>query len=66
MHIKARVTARFYLIRIMPVGLLMAVTLYFGNKVYLYLTVSFIQMLKACLLQKIAVDVLNVYVPFLG
>lgn len=29
------------------VGLLMALTLHFGNVVYLYLTVSFIQMLKA-------------------
>lgn len=31
----------------MPVGFLMACTLFTGNKVYLYLTVSFIQMLKA-------------------
>ena len=39
-------TAQFYLTRIMPIGLFMALTLYFGNIVYLYLTVSFIQMLK--------------------
>lgn len=39
-------TWRFYLERILPVGLFMALTLHFGNIVYLYLTVSFIQMLK--------------------
>lgn len=39
-------TLRFYMLRIMPVGLFMALTLHFGNTVYLYLTVSFIQMLK--------------------
>lgn len=45
---KKTVTPRFYLMRIMPVGLFMALTLHFGNLVYLYLTVSFIQMLKVC------------------
>lgn len=40
-------TRRTYLTRVVPVGLLMAATLHFGNVVYLYLTVSFIQMLKA-------------------
>lgn len=40
-------TWRFYAERILPVGLFMALTLLFGNIVYLYLTVSFIQMLKA-------------------
>ena len=39
-------TWKFYLERILPVGLFMALTLLFGNIVYLYLTVSFIQMLK--------------------
>ena len=34
-------------IKISSVGLLMALTLHFGNVVYLFLTVSFIQMLKA-------------------
>ena len=41
------VTPRFFAVRIMPVGLFMALTLHFGNLVYLHLTVSFIQMLKA-------------------
>lgn len=41
-------TWRFYAARILPVGLFMALTLHFGNIVYLYLTVSFIQMLKVC------------------
>lgn len=36
----------FRVTRILPVGLFMALTLHFGNIVYLYLTVSFIQMLK--------------------
>lgn len=36
----------FYAKKIMPVGLFMALTLAFGNLVYLYLTVSFIQILK--------------------
>ena len=41
-------TWKFYLERILPVGFFMALTLLFGNIVYLYLTVSFIQMLKVC------------------
>lgn len=45
-QIKTGMTMRFYMFRIMPVGLFMALTLHFGNTVYLYLTVSFIQMLK--------------------
>lgn len=45
-EIKHQVTWQFYITRIMPIGLFMALTLYMGNVVYLYLTVSFIQMLK--------------------
>ena len=45
-EMKRTMTLRFYMLRIMPVGLFMALTLHFGNTVYLYLTVSFIQMLK--------------------
>ena len=45
-EVKRKMTFRFYMLRIMPVGLFMALTLHFGNTVYLYLTVSFIQMLK--------------------
>ncbi len=41
------VSPRFYITHMMPVGLFMALTLWTGNNVYLYLTVSFIQMLKA-------------------
>lgn len=43
---KKQVTGKFYVTRILPVGFFMALTLHFGNVVYLYLTVSFIQMLK--------------------
>jgi len=43
---KKTVTLRFYATKILPVGLFMALTLHFGNLVYLYLTVAFIQMLK--------------------
>lgn len=39
-------TVRFYVVKILPVGLCMALTLYCGNTAYLYLTVAFIQMLK--------------------
>lgn len=44
---KKTMTWRFYCTKILPVGLFMALTLHFGNLVYLYLTVAFIQMLKA-------------------
>ena len=43
---KKTISLHFYMTRIVPVGLFMALTLHFGNVVYLYLTVSFIQMLK--------------------
>lgn len=43
---KRVVTPRFWIVRILPIGLFMALTLHFGNLVYLYLTVAFIQMLK--------------------
>lgn len=45
-EVRRQLTWRFWLTRILPVGLFMALTLHFGNVVYLYLTVSFIQMLK--------------------
>ena len=41
------VTLKFYMLRIMPIGLFTALTLNFGNRVYLHLSVSLIQMLKA-------------------
>jgi hypothetical protein len=47
-EVKKQLTWRFYLTRIMPVGLFMALTLAFGNLVYLYLTVTFISILKVC------------------
>jgi hypothetical protein len=37
---KRNVTLRFYVTKMLPVGLFMALTLHFGNLVYLYLTVS--------------------------
>ena len=43
---KKTISLPFYITKIVPVGLFMALTLHFGNVVYLYLTVSFIQMLK--------------------
>ena len=45
-EVKRTLTWNFYVTRILPVGFFMALTLHFGNLVYLYLTVSFIQMLK--------------------
>jgi hypothetical protein len=44
---KAVVTMSYWIRGILPVGFFMAGTLRFGNLVYLYLSVSFIQMLKA-------------------
>ncbi|KAL6750618.1 triose-phosphate transporter family-domain-containing protein [Haematococcus lacustris] len=44
---KTVITFDFWLKKILPVGLFMALTLWTGNVVYLYLTVAFIQMLKA-------------------
>jgi len=44
---KAVVTTSYWIRGIMPVGFFMAGTLWAGNLVYLYLSVSFIQMLKA-------------------
>ena len=41
------ITARFCLLRAAPIGLLTALTLYFGNLAYVDLSVSFLQMLKA-------------------
>ena len=42
-----RITARFYCTRILPVGFFTALTFRCGNAVYLHLSVSLIQMLKA-------------------
>ena len=44
---KKVVSWEFYLTKILPVGFCMALTLHFGNLVYLHLTVSFIQILKS-------------------
>ncbi|GLC33216.1 hypothetical protein PLESTB_000358600 [Pleodorina starrii] len=43
----AVVRPQFWVQKILPIGFFMAVTLWTGNEVYLYLTVAFIQMLKA-------------------
>lgn len=42
-----KIDIKTYVIKIMPVGFLMALTLYLGNLAYLYLSVSLIQILKA-------------------
>jgi hypothetical protein len=41
-----QITLHYYCTHMLPVGFFMALTLWAGNLVYLYLTVSFIQMLK--------------------
>ena len=46
---KRTVTFRFYVTKMLPVGLFMALTLHFGNLVYLYLTVSRCQLGDASL-----------------
>jgi hypothetical protein len=42
----ASVSLSFWVTRMLPIGFLMAASLWLGNLVYLYLSVSFIQMLK--------------------
>ena len=46
-HKRVTVTMDHYLYRILPTGLMMALTFNLGNAAYLYLTVAFLQMLKA-------------------
>ncbi|CAH9084211.1 unnamed protein product [Cuscuta epithymum] len=41
------VTRRVYLTRVVPIGVLYALSLWLSNSAYIYLSVSFIQMLKA-------------------
>ncbi|GIL59594.1 hypothetical protein Vafri_14339 [Volvox africanus] len=45
--VNEKLDIKFWFQRILPIGLLMAITLWTGNEVYLHLTVAFIQMLKA-------------------
>ena len=43
----AQVTVPFYMRNIMPIGLLIGATMYLGNMAYIYLSVAYLQMLKA-------------------
>lgn len=43
---KVPMTGRIYIRAIMPIGLFFSLSLICGNQAYLYLSVSFIQMLK--------------------
>jgi hypothetical protein len=47
-------TGRVYLRAIVPIGLMFSLSLICGNLTYLYLSVSFIQMLKVSKLQEIS------------
>lgn len=47
LHVERSLSAKFWLSKILPIGLLSAATIGAGNTVYLYLSVSFTQMLKA-------------------
>lgn len=44
---KVPMNGRVYLRAIVPIGLMFSMSLICGNKTYLYLSVAFIQMLKA-------------------
>lgn len=44
-----KMTGRVYLRAIVPIGVFFSLSLICGNLTYLYLSVSFIQMLKVCL-----------------
>jgi hypothetical protein len=43
---KNKMTGQIYLRAILPIGFFFSLSLIFGNKAYLYLSVAFIQMLK--------------------
>lgn len=43
---KAKMNGRLYVRAILPIGICFSLSLIFGNLTYLYLSVSFIQMLK--------------------
>lgn len=45
---KVPMTPQIYQRAIVPIGVLFSLSLIFGNLAYLYLSVSFIQMLKVC------------------
>lgn len=45
---KVPMTGRIYLRAIVPIGVAFSISLICGNLAYLYLSVSFIQMLKVC------------------
>jgi len=45
--ITRRITKKFFLQNVLPIGLLSSATVVLGNIVYLYLSIAFIQMLKA-------------------
>ena len=40
------ISTQYYLMHIIPIGLPMALSMQFGNTAYLFLTVSFMEMLK--------------------
>lgn len=44
---RVKITMQIYARRVMPIGLLFSLTLWFSNASYLYLSVAFIQMVKA-------------------
>jgi len=46
-HQRQHMSLRYYMTRVMPTGFFMALTFFTGNSAYLYLTVAFVQMLKA-------------------
>lgn len=48
---------------IVPIGIFFSLSLIFGNLVYLYLSVSFIQMLKVCYPSSITLTTTNGYRP---
>jgi hypothetical protein len=53
---KVPMTGRVYLRAIVPIGLMFSLSLICGNLTYLYLSVSFIQMLKVSGLQEVSAE----------
>ena len=46
---KIKMTRKVYVKAILPIGVLFSISLAFSNYAYLYLSVSFIQMIKVCI-----------------
>jgi hypothetical protein len=61
---KVPMTGKVYLRAIVPIGVMFSLSLICGNVTYLYLSVSFIQMLKVCTAQIASCKFHSLTLPF--